>query len=201
MTTSFRDSQTIMPETHFEPRRYRVTYECERCGKSFARVYKSVPAHDPPCPRFECREAVAVEAKDREIARLNAMLESQQPPALIGANNAVKAVDATADIVMQDYSLTDLKDNIRQGEAVAPSLPPQQQKMADAYFGGGTAKVPDFATNQMRPVNKRQMDLVGRRAMAGAYRSMAVNQKMVTPTAVEGSSPLTVVRTEQIRGR
>ena len=31
--------------------------------------------------------------------------------------------------------MTDLKDNVRQGESVAPKLAPEQQRQADNYFG------------------------------------------------------------------
>lgn len=139
MTTTFVGSENIAPETWLEERRFRVRYRCERCGKEFSRTYKIVPKNDPACPSLACGAAAALVEKDREIERLRVMLESGQAPAHIGANNLIKATDLTAKITMEDYNLTDLRDNIREGEPVAPKLPPEQQRRADSYFGGGDA--------------------------------------------------------------
>lgn len=188
-----------MPETQFEKRKYKIRYECELCGHQFTRTCEAIPIKDPPCPKFECRTARALVDKDREIARLKQMLEEQSAPALVGANTQVRAIDQTAEIVMKDYELTDLKDNIRQGETMAPKLQGQQKQMADFMNGtsNGSVKIPDFATGGQHTVSKRQMDRIGRRALAGAYKGMAINQQMITPDAAVGQSPLTVVRTER----
>jgi len=187
-----------MPQSYLESRRYRVTYQCERCGKSFRRVYASVPAKDPACPRAECVAAAATADMQRQIDNLQMMLLTGETPAHVGGNTQVRAIDETAKIVMQDYSLTDLKDNVREGEAVAPKLPPAQQQAADNYFGGAASrKVPDFMTGGSGTVSSRQMQQIGRRALAGAYRGMAVTQKMIAPNMPEGAPPLTLVRTER----
>ncbi len=47
-----------------------------------------------------------------------------------------KCVDKTADIVMHDYHMTNLKDNVRVGETMAPKLAPVLQSRADNMFGG-----------------------------------------------------------------
>lgn len=51
----------------------------------------------------------------------------------IGGNVLVKAMDYTANAVMSDFGMTDLA-SARQGESMAPKLPPDQQRRADAMF-------------------------------------------------------------------
>ncbi len=132
--------ETVPPDGYLQPTRYRTTCRCRRCGHVYSWTSKSPPKHDKPCPRVECSEMAQLQATLRETQNLVKMLMEQRAPAHIGESNIVKAVDATAEIVMKDYGMTNLQDNIRHGEAVAPKLPPVQQQAADAYFGGGTAK-------------------------------------------------------------
>ena len=195
-------TETIPSESYLEPRRYRVSFCCERCGKEFQRVYRSIPKKDPRCPNPHCVEVYVIAEQKREIDNLKRMLDTGQGPAHVGANTQVRAVDATADIVMQDYGLTNLKDNIRAGEAVAPSLPPAQQKAADNYFGGGSGnvRVQSLMPGQpSRTIQAAHLNRLGQRAMAGAFRHHSVSPLAVVPDAVRGQSPLTVVRTEPLR--
>lgn len=197
VTTSYESHETVESTSFLEPTRYRVRYECARCGRPFTRTYKVIPSSDPPCPREACRVAVATEAKDREIANLRAMLASRQPPAHTGANNQVRAVDATADIVMQDYGMTNLQDNVRHGDAVAPKLPVAQQQAADNYFAASGRT--NVLGQPGRSVSSKRLNALGRRALAGSFRNMAVAPAAVTPDAVRGQPALTVVRTEPLQ--
>jgi hypothetical protein len=114
--------------------------------------------------------------------------------AQIGKNVRVKAVDETAKIVMEDYQMTDLKDNIRHGENVAPKLPPAQQKAADNYFGNAGLKAAG--------INEKQAALLGRRAIAGAFRDMSVPPTVVQGTGHrQGESPMRRVGVENIQGK
>jgi hypothetical protein len=104
------------------------------------------------------------------------MLDEQRAPPQVGANVTVKAVDMTAEIVMKDHGMTDLKDGIRQGENMAPKLPPPMQRAADNFFNPAA---------QMR--NKRQANMaqrLGQRAIAGAFRNVAIN-----PAEIAGGTP------------
>ena len=116
------------------------------------------------------------------------MLEEQRAPGLIGASVMVKAVDATAEIVMQDYKLTDLKDNVRAGESIAPKLPPAQQALADGMFGGGThgLQVKDPQTGQVRSLQAERMNRLGQRAIAGHFRASAVPPNAIIPARACG---------------
>lgn len=91
-----------------------------------------------------------------------------------------KCVDKTAEIVMTDYGMTNLKDNVRAGEAMAPKLHPQQQAAADNMFGGGGKK-------RQMPFNAAAM---AKRAMSGALRD--------PKTYVD---PVKALHTSETRGR
>jgi len=176
-------------DTFLEPTKYKIRYKCELCDHEYTRTYKAIPINDPPCPSKACIVKQELVAMKKQMDNFQRMLESGQGPGQIGNKIVVKAVDETARIVMEDYQMTDLKDNIRQGEAVAPKLPGQQQTLADNYFGGRSL--------QAAGINKKQADLLGRRAISGAFRSAALNPASIQlPDVKNGQSPLRVMRTE-----
>jgi hypothetical protein len=184
------ETEVLEPDGYLQPKRYKITYKCERCGHVYHRTFKVVPRKDPPCPNKSCADKAEIEDLKKRLDNLTRMLESGQAPAHIGQNVRVKAIDTTANIVMEDYKFTNLKDRVEPGEGVAPKLPPQQQAMADNYFGGGSMKAAGL--------NKKQTDLLGRRAIAGAFRDMAVAPTSLRPPgSTPGESPLRVVRTEK----
>ncbi len=133
------DIETLPADTFMGPKRYRITVRCLRCGKPFNYTTSRIMEDDRPCPRKACKSAALNEEIERRARNMAAIIESQRPPGHIGDSITVKAIDATAEVVMQDYALTDLKDNIRHGEAMAPKLPPDKQKLADGFFGGAFA--------------------------------------------------------------
>jgi DNA-directed RNA polymerase subunit RPC12/RpoP len=87
-----------------------------------------------------------------------------------------QAIDMTANIVMEDHKLGDLKDNVRMGETMAPKLAPGAQAMADSFASGGKSKdgqmrVYDANTRQIRTIPARKnMAGIVKRAMAGGMR-------------------------------
>ena len=195
-------SESDIPDSPFEPRKYRVTYCCAQCNHQWkSKWLKAVPKKDPPCPNPSCAEIRVLRQTAVENQRLRAMLEEGRGPAHIGENKVVKAVDTTADIVMQDYGMTDLKDGIRQGESMAPKLAPGAQALADGMFNPGShdVKVRDAMTGQMQTVQAAQMNRIGKRALAGAYRGMAVAPNVVIPENMRSKPPLQLVRTEKMR--
>jgi hypothetical protein len=179
------------PANVWEPKMYRIRCKCLVCGNEYSWLAKSPGAKDRPCPKKACKEMrwrAEIEAEARNMA---AMIESGRPPGHIGANIQVKAIDKTAEIVMQDNSMTDLKDNIRQGEQMAPKLAPEAQKAADNFFTAGAVA---------GSARARQMSLLGRRAIAGHFRNMAVPPSVVTGTAQPGEPILRSVGQEKLRG-
>jgi len=189
--TTHTGTQLEPPEGYLQPSRVRVHYRCGVCGHEWSRVYKSTPRRDPPCPMLACQEVTRAEAELRAAERMEQILESRIPPGHIGESNVVKAVDETARIVMEDYGMTDLKDNIREGEGAAPKLPPAQQAAADGFFS--TKK---FAENA--GVEHRRAELLKRRAIAGAFRGMSVDPNISSFGRKAGEAPLSVARIEKI---
>lgn len=106
---------------------YKITMSCRQCGFKWARRTKNPDSPDPACPNLACGEIPATIGMD---------LSSNKAPAAIGGNLRNKAIDETAHMVMQDYGMTDMRDDVREGESSAPKLPARQQAMADNYFGG-----------------------------------------------------------------
>jgi hypothetical protein len=176
-------------ESFLEPTKYKIRYQCELCGHEYSRTYKAVPIKDPPCPSKSCLAKQELASLKKQIENLQRMVEEGRGPGQIGDKVVVKAVDETARIVMEDYKMTDLKDNIRHGESVAPKLPGQQQTLADNYFGGGGLRAAG--------INSKQAEALGRRAIAGAFRNTSLNPGSIQlPDVRNGQSPLRVMRTE-----
>lgn len=140
----------------------KVTLRCIPCGHKYTRVLPSEDAPDPPCPACQKREKVR-----------GMDFTSNRAPAVIGMSNSVKAIDQTAEIVMQDHGLTDLKSDVREGETSAPPLAPKLQAMADGFFAGGGKRklIPNAG-------------LIARRAMAGSY----------SPAAHHAADPISVAQ-------
>jgi hypothetical protein len=182
------------PENFLMPRKYKIRYQCDLCGHQYSRTYKAIPIKDPPCPSKACVAKQQLIAAQREMENLRRMVAEGVAPAQTGANTRVKAVDETAKIVMEDYKMTDLKDNIRHGENVAPKLPPQQQTLADNYFNGKGLRAAGFSA--------KQAEALGRRAIAGAFRNQAVAPNAILPSEVRnGNSPLRTVGIETINNK
>jgi hypothetical protein len=185
---SYLGQEVLEPDGFMQPKRYRILCRCNRCGNEYSYVVSKLTTRDRPCPRKACKEAVFEEDVERRARHLAQMIEDQRAPAHIGDKIVVKAVDKTADVVMTDYGLTDLKDNIRPGESMAPKLAPPMQAAADNFFNKNPL--------QSQGVGSRQAQLLGRRAIAGAFRGMAVNPGQVVPGS-PGVSPMRLVRTEK----
>jgi hypothetical protein len=155
------------------PHKYSRTVDVdEAAGESIDDV------ENPPCPLckklIKKREQEVMGTAPIAIREPDEWLPEGKAPATIGRNNMVKAVDMAADIAMKDYGLTDLKSDARQGETMAPSLPPAQQKLADNFFN--PAGNPAFGSRRAK-----QMQRLGQKAIAGAFRSTALDVKSVLP--------------------
>lgn len=167
--------------------KFQLVLRCKACRYKYKRVVEVAGAEyvdqlpNPPCPKCAKKRVTRTDAYETAtpaIAHngLEDVLEYQSAPGINGAQ-IVKAIDQTAEIVMQDYHLSNLKDNVREGEIMAPRLPPQQQKAADQFF-----RTPVKTPSQ----NKRaqaQMHRIMSRAINGAYRDTALNVKSVLPDA------------------
>lgn len=138
--------------------RYRKTsYRCTECKLSFDKIRKfpvdkhphgtdlPLPTKYPECPK--CKKAKRVDFKssvtDDTHKHINPNnLENYtggtpDNPARVfsmGKSNFTKAMDATAEIVMKDYNLTNLQDNLRVGDSMAPKLAPELERKVDEVF-------------------------------------------------------------------
>lgn len=167
--------EPMEPDGYLAPRRYKIFYMCARCGHEWSRVSTKLDGKDPPCPVKACRDAALEEEIERRAENLAQMLAERRAPAQIGNNQLNKALDTTADIVMADQKLTNLQDNLREGDSMAPKLPAPMQRMADGMFTGG-ALADRYGTRQAK-----RMSVLGQRAIAGSFRQMSVNPAQVIP--------------------
>lgn len=122
-----------------------VIYKCKACN-SITRIFEEVGEPGlSECPACDSKEIQYRGHISKDIPTESTMRN--------------KAVDMTADIVMQDYKLGDIKDNVRVGETMAPKLEPRLQASADNMFGGAKKRGASFnAAN------------VAKRAMSGSLR-------------------------------
>lgn len=200
MTTSAVSAEWVDSDHFMGPRMKKITFECERCGHQWTRCYKAEPKVDPPCPSKACAKSAEVEDLRKQVENLTRMLEEGRGPPSVGANVRVRAIDETARIVMEDNHLTDLKDNIRMGESMAPKLPGPQQAQADGMFSAasrGRGGVPVINAQPGQPrqtIPAARMNALGKRALTGAYRGNSV-----APTAVLPKERPGVVRIENTK--
>ena len=202
MTSELVDSEMQDPPSPFEKRKYRAKFRCAECGHTWTgKWHKAPPKADEPCPNPSCAQVRQLKQANLEIANLKRMIAEGRPPAHVGSNNQVKAVDFTAEAVMQDYGLTDLKDNIRQGESMAPKLAPAAQQAADNYFAppkvDQSLKMRDMGSGRMRVASAAQLNKIAERARAGAYARRGVNPTEVLPEKTKHLPPLQVARVEK----
>ena len=176
------DSEWVS-EGFMQPSKKRITFLCAKCGHQWTRTYRAEPKSDPACPAKGCAESQQLADLKRQVENLTRMIETQSAPAQIGNNVKVRAVDTTAQIVMEDNKMTDLRDGIRMGETMAPKLPQAAQAAADNFFTAGAkaaAAIGDPAKIDTRKQN--YIKRLGARAIAGDFRSGALSPNAVLPT-------------------
>lgn len=119
---------------------YRSQYRCSDCKYQFEKITKRIPRKDPDCPKckrvqrvkFKSSVSDATHEMNSEV-RVQQMIESRQPPST-GKSNFTKAMDATSEMVMKDYGLTNLQDNLREGDTMVPKLRPELEQRVDQVF-------------------------------------------------------------------
>lgn len=153
--------------------RYKVTCRCNDCGTVFSRVLKSESAPNPKCPNRSCRK----EQRERGLD-----LTKAQAPAAVGSVTA-RAVDTTAEIVMQDHGLSDLRDNVRQGETSTPKLAPNLQHQVDNFFN----------PSGLRKATGINGAALAQQAMAGAFTSKDAFNPMAGQHAARTRPPVRIV--------
>lgn len=128
---------------------FETTYICGDCSHKFMKRTDYDPrkksVKQPACVKCKNKKQTRPESytklsgdvkeltQSEKEARFNDMLESRQPPAS-GFSNFTKAMDTTAEIVMKDYGLTNLQDNLRAGDSMAPKLEHRLEQRVDGVF-------------------------------------------------------------------
>lgn len=107
---------------------FQVRIRCISCGTRYKRTMRAADEDqlamlpDPPCPTC------------MKVERVRGMKFGTGVVPSIGGSLIAKAVDTTAEIVMEDYKMGDLRSDVREGESMAPKLAPKLQALADGMF-------------------------------------------------------------------
>lgn len=161
---------------------YKSSYKCSDCKYQFEKKTKNFPHKDPDCPRCKRANKVsmkgAVSDKTHTLepdSRVQEMNLAKQAPSL-GKSNFTKAMDTTAEIVMKDYGMTDLQDNLREGDSMAPKLAPELERKVDGVFKQqkpimGQQVAGSMNSSLMRQINsgafRGAVDVVARQQASG----------------------------------
>jgi len=101
---------------------------CRTCGHKWKKRVREGTPLDPKCPNLACGEENQARGYD-----------PAGKPIAIGGSMRAKVIDDVAEMVMEDYKLTNLQDTQREGDIAAPKLPPHQQVQVDSFFGARNA--------------------------------------------------------------
>lgn len=165
---------------------FNIHCRCLECGHKYKKRVEadSIEAvgaiADPPCPKCKKKKRPAVHGGLEEI------IATQSAPSVNHNGPRSQAIDETARIVMEDYGLSDLKTNIREGDSMAPNLTPQQRKMGENFWGGRRGQKPMMDGKQMVSSAMQGAFLPGRGAQA-------------QPGAVSGNEMLTALHRTRSR--
>jgi hypothetical protein len=160
---------------------WSTRYLCDDCGQTFEKLTdkdpRKVGGRPPGCPyckkhksktQFQNRVNGNMSAAD-----VQAIQESKRPVVpgapMLGSSNFTKAMDETAKIVMEDYGLTNLRDNLREGDNMVMPLSGKDangvayEQRVDSVFKPQNNNVSGMGGNRL---NSAIMDSV----QGGAFR-------------------------------
>lgn len=181
--------------------KYKMTFKCSDCKSTFDKITTNQNLMSPRCPYCkEENEATKLHrigdgpiSEETLIAQKamklymetpefqQSLLSKMMSPTPQSSQNTNKAIDVTAEIVMQDHKMGNITDKKQQpGETMAPRLDPVRQNMADNMFGkkkSGLNTCLDMGTGRARSMGDRgiNMGALARNAMAGAYRGGSID--------------------------
>ncbi len=104
-----------------------IKNRCQSCHltyrfKATSELDDASDVADKPCPKCS------------KVQKTRGMNVAGGKAPSVGGSTIVRAMDQTADIVMDNYGMTDLNSDGRPGAVMAPKLPPHQQQRADNMF-------------------------------------------------------------------
>lgn len=167
---------------------YEAHYSCSECKYKFSVVSETNPksAKCPGCPK--CKENSAMKSqtkvsgrlktKEQERDNLQDQIDTRSVPNIGGMNKAYKAHEATMQMVMEDYGMTDINDKPHEGENCVSKLPAHLEKQVNDGFGASFGAAPKLTSN----INPAQISLAGMKQInSGAFRDqgdvVAMQQK------------------------
>lgn len=121
---------------------FETKYACEKCDHTFYRITDHDPrkkkGRPPACP--ECKKAKPVakshikvrgdvkpQSQIQKDAAIQEIIDTKKFPSA-GKSAFTKAMDETANIVMEDYKMTNLNDRLREGDNMVPKLRPDLEE-------------------------------------------------------------------------
>lgn len=127
---------------------FEVKFCCDDCNHVFYKITEKDPrkvgGRSPSCP--ECKKTkskaksqikVSGDVKPQTEAQKDAVvldiITAKKFPSQ-GKGNFTKAMDETAKIVMEDYQMTNLNDNLREGDNMVPKLRPDLEAQVGTGF-------------------------------------------------------------------
>lgn len=134
---------------------FKTKYFCSECEGDFYVTTEGRPkGRCPSCPACKLEHQATLKSitqsrGDLEFGEKQREKRAADPdywkggvpgaPAKVfsmGGSNHSKAIDATAEIVMQDYQMTDINMNttLRQGDNLVPKLAPELERKVDEVF-------------------------------------------------------------------
>ena len=163
---------------------YQITIRCLTCSHRYKRTLRAASAEaldrmpDPPCPK--CKTAAK--------AQRGMDVSAGRAPS-VGGSLVVKATDYTANATMEDYGLTDLRSDVREGEMAVPKLPAAQQHKVDNFFGGPSAAQ-----------NRRRMQVPTlKAAVSGRYMTPDTANPLGAMSAKRERPPINIVASDRPR--
>lgn len=128
---------------------YETKYCCDSCNHIFYKITDYDPrkkgGRAPACTeckkkkvatksQIKVRGDVKPQTEETKSAKINDIIEAKKFPSS-GKSNFTKAMDETAKIVMEDYGMTNLNDNLREGDNMVPKLRPDLEEKVGKGFG------------------------------------------------------------------
>ena len=97
------------------------TYVCNDCGTRFDKLHFDRSEGPPECPGCQ-----AISAKQQQV-----------PAGFSIPGKVGKAADICYDIASRDYGMTNMRDNLREGDIAAAPLPAKLAEASQNFFQGG----------------------------------------------------------------
>jgi hypothetical protein len=166
--------------------RFQITLRCRDCNHKYKRILTAedemqlAELPDPPCP-------ICLKVQNR----IGMDVAGGKAPA-VGGSLTARAVDTTAEIVMQDYKMTDLRSDVREGESAAPKLHPAQQEKVDNFFGGAKRR-------QMGGIMGLQPRQLIQAATSGRFMTPDTVNPVATQHAHKDRPPIHIVAGDGVR--